>query len=105
MVRRSSSGRKNLRDYIRERSGFFMLLDVGALPRALFADLAARVASLLRAISLPDEHVQGAAVRDHLSGDWNLSTVQKKVLAAGSAQLHLYAHLRHVCTADPGGAD
>jgi len=45
-------------------------------------NLAAGAARLLGAFSVSAEHDEGAALRDHLSGDRHLSAVRKEVLAA-----------------------
>ena len=89
--------------HLREPGGLFLLLAAGSLSNSLFADLAAGVARLFGAVSLPAQHGQGAAVRDHLSDHRHSFAVHEKILAAASARFHLRPDLRHVCVADPGG--
>src|SRR6185369_648147 len=51
-------------------------------------------ASLFVAVSLPAQHGQGAALRDHLSHHWNSPAVHEEILAAAAIELCLWGNLR-----------
>src|SRR5687768_8919947 len=69
LVWRSTPGRKDFGDRVRQRGSILMLLAVGALPGSLLAPVAAGAAGLLSAFSLPAKHGQGPTVRHYLSGN------------------------------------
>src|SRR5205085_6470576 len=81
-----------------------VLLAGDSLPHSLPATLAARVACLLRAVSLPHEHDESAAAGDYLSRGGDSSLLQTEILAPVTAGTRLHLDVRPVCAVDSRGA-
>src|SRR5229473_2562831 len=73
VVSRFADGSEGGRGRLRQPGRSLLLLADRALRNSLPADLVTGATRLLGALSLSDEHDEGAALRDHLSGDCHLS--------------------------------
>src|ERR1041384_4917472 len=88
---------------IRRVGSLLVLLAADPLSRALRARVAHRPAPVFGAVSLPNEHGQGAALCDCLPRDRDSPVFQKEILAVTAARTCLHLDLRHVRASRYGG--
>ncbi len=80
----------------------FVLLAFAEVSNTLSARVVDRGAGLRAAVSVSDEHGQGAAVRDHVPGRRDPPVFQTKILATAAPRTHFYLDVRPLCTARDG---
>src|ERR1043166_2195097 len=100
VVWRPSTGSEDLGHHLCKPGVVFLLLVHGSPSHSLLAARPAGIARVFGAISLPAQHGQGAALRDHLPNHRHSFLVSKEILAAAAVEFCIYSDLRHVCVAD-----
>src|SRR5215467_11318957 len=101
-VFRSATGREDRVRNLWWTGRALVLLAPAEVSNSLPVGVVDRVAVLRAAVSVSDEHDQGAAVCDHLPDPRDSLVFQTQILAAAAARARFYLDLRPFCPACDG---